>query len=1036
MVTGTRSGSRRLLRRGSSFWRCAMARMCMVGIIVAMVMAPSGARAQIATGVIQGTVQDASGAVLPGVIVSIVNADTNLSQERTTDGSGRFVFLQLPTGQYTATFRLAGFGAVVQDNVDLTVVQAINLSPRLAVGNITETVTVSGTPVVETTRAAVATTLNERTIEKTPILGRKFEDLLTLTPGVSVVQGPDGDEITFAGQRGVFNNISLDGGDFNNGFFGEQAGGQRAPIDITLDAVKEFQVIASGAPAEFGRTAGGVVNVITKSGSNERRGTLFYFQRLEALTSEQSDGTTLDDFHREQFGGTIGGPLRRDQAFFFAAIEGITGDFARQNLGRAIGTPCPVATPTVTGNAALLGASADCQRVALLQFFEQRLGQDEGLPLDHPIKTAAMLLMSDVNLGVASRLALSYAFNQSRKENETFDVATYGASANGIEGDPARIHVGNLNWFTTVSSRMLNEAHVTYSRETRPRTAVRSNLTADTGMGFGPSFRFGNPFFVQPAVDELIWRTQIKDNVSLVLGTHTVKMGGEWMHTLNDQVFRGFFTGRYLFDSVTGFLRYASPAAAGGFGPATVGCSNGSYVTAPASCPAGSTTSGGPLLLYLQGAGLSGPATDAAGASRIANEEFALFVQDQWQPVRGLTVNYGVRWDAQLMPETVDPATTAYGAFLSDPAFPSDGTIPDQWAMIQPRGGVAWDIMATGKYVVRASAGVYSARQNMLSQVGSVTTNGVQQQSLFVSTELVNAFGATTPVWPGLLDVPAVPPGQFPLFSGVRVFHKDYENPRVYAFNMAYEHELMPDFAGYVDFTWNEGRNLTRFLNYNRSGPSCCDAGPGTGNTYVYSRSPWGPQLGEVMVTNSLGESTYRGLTLGIRKRFSGGYQFEANYVLAKDEDNDSNERDPFTDRSFNFFDPGLDWGPADRDIRHRVNAFGYLSVPGGVQLHTRIQGRTAQPITASPRSLNGEDRGRNGERKDNAFFSFDWRVARPFSLGGGVQVMPVIEMFNTFNNANNVNPLTTPALFNFDGFLRTGVGDPRQVQLALKVTF
>ena len=109
-------------------------------------------------------------------------------------------------------------------------------------------------------------------VESTPILGRKFEDLLTLTPGVSVVQGPDGDEITFAGQRGIFNNISLDGGDYNNGFFGEQAGGQRAAIDITLDAVKEFQVIATGAPAEFGRTAGGVVNVITKSGTNQPHG--------------------------------------------------------------------------------------------------------------------------------------------------------------------------------------------------------------------------------------------------------------------------------------------------------------------------------------------------------------------------------------------------------------------------------------------------------------------------------------------------------------------------------------------------------------------------------------------------------------------------------------------------------------------------------------------------------------------------------------------------------------------------------------------
>ena len=993
---------------------------------------------QITTGSIQGTVTDATGASLPGVTVEARHGETNQTRTVVTGTDGRYIILQLTPGTYRVSFMLPGFASHVQENVVLTVGQSITLPVAMKVSGVSETVTVSTSPrVIESTRTASATTLNELTVETLPILGRKFEDLLTLTPGVSIVQGPDGDEITFAGQRGIFNNISLDGGDYNNGFFGEQAGGQRAAIDITLDAVKEFQVIATGAPAEFGRTAGGVVNVVTKSGTNTPHGSLFHFQRMESLTGELSDGTNLDGFHREQFGGTIGGPIKTDKAFFFGAVEGITGDFTRPNLGRQLGnTACPIANPTVPQNEALINGNADCQRLALLSFFNTRLGMDESLPIEHPVQTVAVLGKLDLTASPSNTISASWNFNHSKKENETFDVATYGPSANGIEGDPARINVGNLNWFTTLSDRVLHEAHFTYSREIRPRTAIQSNLPADTAMGFSPSFRFGNPFFLQNAVDELIWRTQIKDNLSIVRGKHTIKAGGEWMHTLNDQVFRGFFTGRYIFDSVTGFLRYAAPAAPGGFGPQTVGCPNGVYVTAPTACPGGGTPTNGPLLLYLQGASLTGPATDATGASKIANEEFAAFVQDQWQPVNGLTVNYGLRWDAQLMPETIDPRSTAYGAFLGDPSFPSDGTIPDQWAMVQPRAGVAYDIMGAGKYLVRASAGVYSARQNMLSQVGSVTTNGVQQQTLFVSTELVNAFGATTPAWPGLLTVPAVPPGQFPLFSGVRVFHKDYENPRIYAYNVAYEHELMPDFAGYVDFTWNEGRNLTRFLNYNRSGPTCCELGPGTGNTYVYSGSPWGPQLGEVMVANSLGESKYRGLTLGIRKRFSRGYQFEANYVLAKDEDDDSNERDPFTDRSFNFFNLDLDWGPSDRDVRHKVNAFGYFAVPGGVQLNTRIQGRTAQPITANPRSLNGQDRGRNGERKDNAFFSFDWRVARPFSVGGGVQIMPVIEMFNTFNNANNINPLSTPALFNFDGFLRTGVGDPRQVQLAVKVTF
>ena len=995
------------------------------------------AQTQITTGVIQGVVSDTTGANVPGVTVEARSAATNLSRTQVTGNDGRFVFLQLPSGTYTVTYTLPGFATLVQEDIVLTVGQAVTLAATMRVSGVAETVRVTGsTPVVETARTAVADTLNQITVESTPILGRKFEDLLTLTPGVSIVQGADGDEITFGGQRGVFSNISLDGGDFNNGFFGEQVGGQRAAIDITLEAVKEFQVIASGAPAEFGRTAGGVVNVITKSGTNVLHGSLFHFQRLEGLSGDLSDGTKLEKFHREQFGGTVGGPLKKDKAFYFFAVEGITGNFQRPNLSVQLGpTACPVQTPTVQLNEALINSNGDCQRTALLGFFRSRLGQDEGLPLEHPVKTAATLLKLDLVASTSNNVSASWNFNHSRKENETFDVATYGSSANGIEGDPARINVANLNWFTTLSSRTLNEAHFTYSRETRPRTAAASNLAADTGMGFGPSFRFGNPFFLQPNVDELIWRAQFKDNLSLVRGSHTFKVGGEWMHTLNDQVFRGFFTGRYLFDSVTGFLRYASPAASGGFGPGTVGCSNGSFVTAPTPCPAGTTATGGPLLFYLQGAGRTGPATDATGASRISNEELSLFAQDEWHVRSNLTVNYGLRWDAQLMPETVDPATTAFGPFLSDPAFPSNGTIPDQRKMFQPRGGFSWDVTGNGKTAVRASAGIYFARQNLLSQVGSVTTNGVQQQTIFASTANMTAFGAPTPTWPGVLAPTPVPAGQFPLFTGIRVFDKDYKNPRVYSFNVGYEQELVSNLAGYVDFTWNEGRDLTRFLNYNRMNPVCCDQGPGTGNTFVYTPR-WGPQLDEVMVTNSRGESRYRGLTLGIRKRFSKGYQLEANYVVSKDEDNDSNERDPFTDRSFNFFDLSRDWGPSDRDIRNKVNVFGYFSAGGGVQVSSRIQYRGPQPATPTPRILNGVDRGRNSERKDNEFFTFDWRLARPFRLSAGHEVTPVIEMFNTFNNANNINPLSTPALFNFDGFLRTGVGDPRQVQLAVKFTF
>jgi hypothetical protein len=293
------------------------------------------------------------------------------------------------------------------------------------------------------------------------------------------------------------------------------------------------------------------------------------------------------------------------------------------------------------------------------------------------------------------------------------------------------------------------------------------------------------------------------------------------------------------------------------------------------------------------------------------------------------------------------------------------------------------------------------------------------------------------PVWPGVVSPPAVAPGAFPDFSGVRVFHRDYRNPRIYSVNVSYEHEVMPDWAAYVDFIWTKGTKLSRFLNYNRSDPVCCDQ-PGfeTGNRFRYNVAPFAPRLDEVMVATSFGRSLYRGLTLGIRKRFSNKYQLEANYVLAKDEDDDSNERDPFTDRSFNFFDLERDYGPSDRDIRHKFNMFGFFELPALVMLNTRVQYRSAQPITESPRVLNGVDRGRNSLRKDNEYFSFDWRLMRPFRFGTRYEIIPTLEMFNTFNNANNINPLTTPALFDFSGFLRTGVGDPRQVQLAVKFVF
>ncbi len=289
-------------------------------------------QSQITSGSVQGDVVDERGGSVAGATVEAKNLDTNFTQTEKTNSDGHFAFLRLAPGRYQLTISQPGFASVLQKNVNLTVGQVITIPVTMKISSVSQQIVVSDVPVIETTKTENSATLDETAVARTPVLGRKFEDLLTLTPGVSISQGPDGDEININGQRGIFNNISLDGGDYNNGFFGEQMGGQRAAIDITLEAVKEFQVVASGANPEFGRTAGGVVNVITKSGTNDFHGSAFEYFRTEALTAATSDGKPLENFRRNQFGGSFGGPIIKNKLFFFAAGEGIRENLLAQAL--------------------------------------------------------------------------------------------------------------------------------------------------------------------------------------------------------------------------------------------------------------------------------------------------------------------------------------------------------------------------------------------------------------------------------------------------------------------------------------------------------------------------------------------------------------------------------------------------------------------------------------------------------------------------------------------------------------------------------
>ena len=1025
---------------------------------LAVASIPVFAQVQANNGSIQGEVMDAKGDVIPGAAVEADELDTGTVHPAVTDGSGHFDFLSLKPGSYIVKVSKSGFATTIQENLTLTVGRTTSLKITLQIASGNESITITSAPIIDVVTDSSTTTLNDATIATTPVLGRKFEDLLTLTPGVSIVQGPDGDEININGQRGIFNNISLDGGDYNNGFFGEQSGGQRAAVDITLEAVKEFQIVASGANAEFGRTGGGVVNVITKSGTNSFHGSLFEYQRLQALTADASDGTPLTNFHREQFGGSAGGAIIKDKLFYFGAAEGIDENLLRTNLSAYNATslgsaPCPVTAPVFGSNItdAQIAANGDCQRLVLINFYKSAFNENEGAPVDHVVHNGAFFGRGDYNINQKNLLYASYNFDYSRNPDQTFDVATYGTTANGVEG-PAHIQTLNFNLITTLNDRMLNEAHITFGHETRPRAPIDPNAVPDTGIGFFPSFRFGQPFFLGPGASETFYHIDLKDNFSVILGKHSVKMGGEFLYSHNVQVFDGFALGRFIFASATGFLHYATPASAGnGYGPAVSSCSDGSFVSTTA-CPEGTTNNGSPLALYLQDAGTQANETvQQAGYSSIANKEPAIYVQDTWAVTPRLTLNYGLRWEAQFFPKmTIAPSAALYGPYLSDPAFPSTGYLPNQTKEFQPRFGFAYNIFGNGKTLLRGSAGIFNARQNMLTEVGAITTNGVQQQSITQFSLPANPTYQLTP--PPLSPCPTTGcPG-----AGITVFDKNYHNPRIVTFNVGFEQQVGQDYVAFVDFTDSKGVYLTRFENPN-VGPTAVlpgqDGTSGDSDTVTYAGAAPFANLGAITNTISDAKSLYRGVTIGLRKRMSNHFQFQAQYTYSVDRDSDSNERDPFTFRYANLYNLGAEYSYSDRDERNKFNAFGLGDLPFGIKANVRIQSHSAEPETdnsngdgtgapcsyqnSATRFVDGIDCGRNHLRKDNAFFTTDFGLARPFHFHDGkFTIEPRGEVFNAFNNKNNLNPLSSPALFDFSGFLRTGVGDPLQSQLSLRFIF
>src|SRR6266571_2688357 len=998
------------------------------------------AQSQATTGIIRGTVTDPSGTPVAAAIVTLHEPQTGFRRQITTNERGIFIASLMPLGTYDVTARRVGFSETRATGVRLGVGETVDLTLALAAVQL-QAVVVETTPsVVDATKTENSTRLPSSAVSGLPNNGRNYLNLTLLTPQVAIVQGPDGDELTIAGQKGIHNNVAVDGADFNNPFFGEQRGGQRPAFTFNLDAVQEIVVLPGGANPEFGRSSGGFVNVITKSGTNQLRGSLHYFGKSDAIsgTPEHAGQTFQPDFTQHQFGFTLGGPLKRDKAFFFLAYDQQIYDEVKQQ-----------SRPPST--------AFDSLRNWMNTAYSGALAGDFG-PISRTNDARALLAKFDFRLSDRHSLSLKYNYTWSEQQNGTFDVDTWARSANGLERDHSNAVNGSL--VSYLSSNTSNEFRFQFSREDRPRPydgprsallgANRADPPAsrpfpDVAMDFANHFRFGLPFFLP--IDYYDTRVQLLDNVSFSKGDHFFKLGGEYNRVNSVQTFIGFANSRYIFGSVHGFLSYLADST-------YVECSGGGTGT-NRTCPAGQSIAG-PVLLYLQQAGV-GQSVQASGTQQIPQNELAFYIQDTWKPNPRWTLNYGVRWEAQLEPDPITPPGQVFFApFIGQTktsstgtyAFPSDGTIPSDKKMWQPRVGIAFDPQANGRQVFRANAGLYYARIPGLNLASTRSTNGSNGLTYFRNSALTGVLGPV-PGFGNLL--PDNVPASSVFFPDVFVFDKNFQNPRTLNVTVAYERQLGADLGLLLSFTHARTDHLTRFINRNDG---------------VFG-SPWSsglPPAGANGITTlttveSSAKSRYNGLTIGLKRVLDRNFQFQVNYTLSFDKSDDDNERDPFTFRyaKANNLAPDYNW--SDRDQRHRFNGW-LLARVLGFSINNRVSIYSAQPVSeqcgvgnvgngqraSSPqdricRDGAAPDSGRillrNTLRKDNAYFSWDVRVSRAFSVGRpGQQLEAIVEVFNLTGNDNFKDPAYGGLLFNFDGTIRSGLGDPRQLQAGLRWVF
>jgi hypothetical protein len=792
---------------------------------------------QVTTSTLTGRIFDASGAALPGVTIAARQTETGLQRTTVSDAQGRYIVSTLPPGSYEIRAELQGFRPLVRSGVTLTIAQTAVIDLTMTVGDIAEAVTVVGeVSAVNTSTGELSYLVDERAIADLPLNGRNYTDLALLQPSVVPYPHRDGGSvvahglgISVNGQDPRSNVYLLDGtllNDMTNGPAGSAAG-----TALGTETVQEFRVETNAYSAEFGRMSGGQINVLTKAGSNDVSGSVYEFHRNDALDARNYfDVNGKPPFTRNQFGGALGGPVRRDKLFFFAGYEAL-----RENLGRTITSTVPDENarrgllPDPANPNALINVGVNPGVAPYLSEYPRANGEVLGdgtaihtFQFEQKLDQDFLQGRVDYNVGPGSQLFARYTLDDAAQYLPT-DYPQF-----------PRYFVSRNQFFTSEYRAVLSNSTLATYRLGYSRTRVGQTVEANTstplqpfvpGRAYVGNIDVGglNRFGTQSSVDVRFLQQVFgfQGDVTSNRGRHLLKFGGLAERYLQDMINPTFSLGTYSFANLRALLENRATSFIG-------------------------LTPEGQFDRYWRFWILGG------------------YAQDDFALTDRITLNAGLRYEVMTMPRDINGRDSALINLTDRTATLGQLYEGPDTNNFSPRVGFAWNVTGDGLTSVRGGYGMY------------FNTNS--SQNLIVT--VTNPPATPRVVFPN----PTFPNPPFDRTSGlsVRPMQWDIETPRVQVWNVSLQREIFANTAVTIGYAGSRGEHLLRSNDVNTAASM-------TGADGQPFFPVGAPRINTAWTTIELkssdGDSWYRALLLEARRRWSNGFMFQSSYTWAKSED-------------------------------------------------------------------------------------------------------------------------------------------------------